>query len=68
MPYIVILFEEDNSVEAVPVHWFKNGQCLWPNKPFDAKRLIESQAPSKNFEFKKYKARQLSGEICKFSI
>jgi len=28
--YSVVVFTEDNSIEAVPTNWFKNNKCAWP--------------------------------------
>lgn len=65
MGYLIVLFEEENVVEIVPVLWFKKGKCIWPIKALEVKKLVEKQASPDSFKYKKYKARQLSGEICK---
>lgn len=28
----IVIFKNDDSVAAVPSHWFKNGKCAWPKK------------------------------------
>lgn len=66
--YIVILFVEEVLVDAVPVSWFNNGQCVWPSKSIEARKLIELKASPNNkktFFYIKYKARKSSSEIGK---
>lgn len=65
MAYIIVIFEEENTVEAVPSDWYKNGKCIWPKKSIEARRLIEQKANPLHFEHTTFNARKLSGEICK---
>lgn len=32
--YTVVLFKNENTVDAVPSHWVKNDLCAWPKKDF----------------------------------
>lgn len=62
--YIVVHFEDENLVEAVPKVWYKNGKCVWPIKSLEARKLIEIKSVPSSFEYKKSKARVLSNDIC----
>lgn len=39
MMWSVIIFEKDNSIEAVPSTWYFKNKCAWPKK--NPKKFIE---------------------------
>jgi len=53
----VVLFEKDNTVEAVPTNWFKDGLCAWPKK--DERVKINRRIQPNKFDFVFYPARLL---------
>lgn len=57
--WYVIHFPKDNSVEAVPSTWYKNGNCAWPNKPINAVRAIQKRIQPNTLDFQWFKARKL---------
>jgi len=65
MQWSVVNFDIDNSVEAVPNHWIKNGMCAWPVQSFNVGRLIEKRTQINKIDFKYLKARVLSANISK---
>ncbi|KAL5239165.1 hypothetical protein ACI65C_006575 [Semiaphis heraclei] len=59
----IVLFNFDNSVAAVPSHWYKNGQCAWPKKYIKNKnKYIERRTATNALEFDFYSARKLNTE------
>lgn len=40
MEWIVVLFIEENTVEAVPISWLHDNLCYWP--PYTGKRLKQA--------------------------
>jgi len=59
----IVLFNNDNSVAAVPSHWYRNGQCAWPKKYIKNKnKLIEMRSIANTLEFDYYGARKLNTE------
>lgn len=52
--WTIVVFKEDNTVEAVPSHWFKNGLCAWPKK--DQKKNLERRLFPNSFDFDYYPA------------
>jgi len=59
----VVLFSYDNSVAAVPSHWYKNGQCGWPKKYIKTvNKYIEKRTATNALEFDFYSARKLNTE------
>lgn len=63
--WCVVLFEKDNTVEAVPTHWFKNGLCAWPKK--DERVKIKRRIQPNKFDFNFYSARILKKDIGKYT-
>lgn len=61
---VVVVFKDDNSVEAVPSSWFKDKKCAWPRK--NAKRLIERRTIPNEIEFDFLEARKLGKNIGKY--
>lgn len=59
----IVVFIKDNTVEAVPTSWFKNGYCAWPKK--DQKIKINRRIQPNNFDFEFYSARILKKGIGK---
>lgn len=62
--WIIVCFNEENSVEAVPTHWYKNGQCAWPKK--NIKKHIEHRNLANKFDFNYYPSRILKKGIGKY--
>lgn len=58
--WCVVVFKDDDSVEAVPSHWYKNNKCAWPRK--NAKRMIERRAFPNVIEFDYLEARKLNNK------
>lgn len=64
----VILFVKDNSVEAVPSHWYINGQCFWPKKSVNCKKLLERRSMPNPVEYNLFAARSLCTNISKLTL
>lgn len=62
----VVVFEKDNSVEAVPSCWYINGRCFWPEKSKHCKKLLERRSIPNSIEYDLFTARRLSLNISKF--
>lgn len=59
----IVIFSSDNSVAAVPSHWYKNGQCAWPKKYIKNKnKFIERRSIANTLEFDFFSARKLITE------
>lgn len=59
----IIIFNESNTVAAVPNHWFSNGQCAWPKSHVKNKsKMIEMRTPSNTFDFDFFDARRLAAD------
>ncbi|XP_060857845.1 uncharacterized protein LOC132935339 [Metopolophium dirhodum] len=55
--WIVVLFEADSTLAAVPAFWYKDGLCAWPNSKIS--RNIEKRTAPNELEFSSYKAKIL---------
>lgn len=59
--YSVIVFTEDNTVEAVPSRWVKkkDGTCAWPTTKSRCliMKLIEKKSVPNEVQYKYYKAK-----------
>lgn len=53
--YLVVRFQEDNSVEAVPYILYDNGYCVLPTKNQNISSLIKKKNLRINFHVQKYK-------------
>jgi len=59
--WIVVVFQNDNSVAAVPTNWYKDGFCAWPKKCIKHKgTMIQNQTEPTRSEFDRFQARKLS--------
>lgn len=59
--WIVVVFEKDHSVAAVPTNWFKDGYCAWPKKTLKNRgNMIELRVEPTKSEFDRFPARLLS--------
>lgn len=58
--WCVVVFKDDNSVEAVPSHWYKNHKCAWPRK--NAKKMITRRSSPNILEFDYLEARKLNNK------
>lgn len=59
--WIVVVFQNENSVAVVPTNWYEDGLCAWPKK--NAKHrgdMIQKQTEPNIKEFDCFPARQLS--------
>lgn len=57
--YSIIHFYEDESVEAIPSFWFKDGLCAWPkNRALIMKFIVSKRIPNDK-EFKYLRSREL---------
>lgn len=62
--WIVVVFQDDNSVAAVPTNWYKDGFCAWPKKTVQHKgQMIQNQTEPTRSEFDRFPARQLSSSL-----
>lgn len=70
MPYSIVHFFDDNTVETVPGHWVnkKHGTCAWPKKNKTASRLIEKKSMPNEIEFVYLNSRELYKGIGKYNI
>ncbi|XP_016657803.1 uncharacterized protein LOC100573507 isoform X1 [Acyrthosiphon pisum] len=61
MPYSIVHFLDDDTVETVPGHWVnkKHGTCAWPKKNKTASRLIEKKCMPNEIEFVYLNSREL---------
>lgn len=59
--FIIVNFESDNSIEAVPYTWLKNNLCAWPRDGKKAKNYIMRKMIPNEFDFKWIAARQIGG-------
>lgn len=59
--YSVVVFIDDNTIEAVPTSWVKNGMCSWPitKKHSLLRKLIERKSLPNDVEFNQYKIKVL---------
>jgi len=64
--YIVVHFQDDDSVEAVPNTWYSNGSCVWPKKVQNIKKLIEQNIKPNDFQHEILKAKKMGEKTCKY--
>jgi len=59
--YSVVVFIDDNTIEAVPTSWIKNGMCSWSITKKDSvlRKLIERKSLPNDVEFNQYKIKVL---------
>lgn len=60
--YSVVVFIDDNTIEAVPTSWIKNGtMCSWTITKKDSvlRKLIERKSLPNDVEFNQYKIKVL---------
>lgn len=59
--WVVVAFERDHSVSAVPINWFKDGNCAWPKKTVKNRgSMIEMKVEPTKSNFDLFPARLLS--------
>lgn len=56
--WMIVIFNEDHSVEVVPDSWLNNSLCAWPKSKV-TKKIIEKRLKPNNIDFNFFKARQL---------
>jgi len=60
----IVVFKKDNSVAAVPSHWFKNGKCAWPKDYIkNENKLVEKRSLANALKFNFYSARKLHTDV-----
>lgn len=61
MPWIIVHFIEENTVEAVPINWLEGNQCYWPS--LNSKRCREAiqACHEPEHDWILYKIRKLGG-------
>jgi len=64
--YIVVNFQDDDSVEAVPNTWYSNGSCVWPKKGQNIFKLIEQNIKPEEFRHNILKAKKMGDKTCKY--
>lgn len=57
----IVVFNDDNSVEAVPNHWFANNRCAWPKRNY--KTLLNRRVQPNEIDFDYLPARKLGKNI-----
>lgn len=55
--WIVVLFEADSTLAAVPTFWYQNGLCAWPNTKIS--KYIQKRSIPNEIEFSNFKAKIL---------
>lgn len=63
MMWSVIIFEKDNSIEAVPSTWYFKNKCAWPKK--NPKKFIEKQVAPNKTDFYFLRARKIGKDVGK---
>lgn len=63
MMWSVIIFENDNSIEAVPSIWHRKNTCAWPKK--NPKKFIEKQVFPNKTDFYFLRARKIGKDVGK---
>ncbi|XP_022162449.1 uncharacterized protein LOC111028210 [Myzus persicae] len=61
--WIIVIFNNDNSVEAVPDIWLKKNNCAWPAKSKQIKKYIERRVKPNNNDFTFFNARKLGNKV-----
>ncbi|XP_060845051.1 homeobox-like protein HDP1 [Rhopalosiphum padi] len=61
MMWSVIIFENDNSIEAVPSVWYRKNTCAWPKK--NQKKYIEKQVIPNKTDFYFLRARKIGKDV-----
>lgn len=64
--WCIVIFLKDNTVEAVPTHWIKNGVCAWPIK--DERIKIKNRVLPNKFDFNFYSVRILKKNISNYNF
>lgn len=59
----IVVFNDDQSVEAVPSYWFNNdnNMCAWPKK--NSKKCLVGRVVPNKIDFDYYSARKLGKNI-----
>jgi len=60
--WIIVIFNNDNSVEAVPDIWLKNNNCAWP-KSKKIKKYIGRRIKPNNKDFTFFIARKFGNKV-----
>lgn len=60
--WIIVVFNNDNSVEAIPDIWLKNNNCAWP-KSKQIKKYIERRVKPNSNDFNFFNARKLGNKV-----
>lgn len=58
----IILFKNDDSVEAVPSSWVRKNTCAWPKNSKYVIKYIEKQIKPNHDDFIFYPARKLGNK------
>ena len=64
--YQVVVFDESNEVESVPLEWIREDQVLWPtvySREAQKKAIKNRFVPDGN-TWRKYKVRLLRNGLC----
>ncbi|CAI6370963.1 unnamed protein product [Macrosiphum euphorbiae] len=59
--WIIVSFDDEDAIQAVPAHWMKNNMCAWPKK--DTKKHIQRRTIPNKFVFNYFKSRILKKGI-----
>lgn len=67
MSYCVVIFKNENLVEAVPSLWLSSDglKCAWPKPQFNVKKRIEKKMHPNMYEYDWHAVRILAKDICK---
>jgi len=67
MTFSVVVFKNENVVEAVPSNWLsKDGiKCAWPKSNFNPQKRIEKMMHPNTYEYNWYRVRVLATDISK---
>jgi len=58
----IVIFKNDNSVEAVPSSWVRKNSCAWPKNSKHVKKCITKQIKPNPDGFKFYPARKIGNK------
>jgi len=59
--WIVVLFDADSTLAAVPAFWYRDGLCAWPNTKIS--RHIQKRSKPNEIDFSNFKAKILYEQV-----
>lgn len=67
MTFCVVVFKNENVVEAVPSNWVSKDviKCAWPKSNFNPQKRIEKMMDPNTYEYNWFSVRVLATDIGK---